>query len=195
MSIQASGAAFGAPPERRSQAGFWLAGGIATIAVVAAVALGIVRFVDLLSQPGDYVRVTATTPGFLQVDHPGERVVYTEGEQLPLYRLEVHVTAPDGATVPVYGYGGGDVTYDTSGHAGRAVGKFTAAAKGPYRVAMTNPDGQIAVGLDLFDDLIGIFVGPLIVLGVGLLLAAAVLVGTILARRRPTPQDGGIGIT
>jgi len=194
MSTQASSAAFGTPPERRSRAGFWLAGGVAVLAVILAAALGVTRFIDTLSQPDDYLRVTAATPGVLQVDHPGERIVYTEGARLPLYRLKVQVTAPDGAPVPVYAYGG-DLTYDTSGHSGRAVGKFAASFAGPYRVAMAAQDGEIAVGTNLFDDLIGIFVGPLIVLGVGLLLAAALLVGTILARRRSTPQDGGIGIT
>jgi len=194
MSAEATSAAFGAPPRRRSRTGFWIAGGVALVAFVAAAALGVTRFVDTLGQPDGYARATASAPAVLRVDHPGERIVYTEGTKLPLDRLGVRVVAPGGSTVTVLPYGSGSLTYDTSDHSGRAVGKFTASAQGSYRIVVADPDGEIAVGTNLFDDLIGIFVGPAIVLGAGLLLAAAILVWTILARRRPTAADGGIGI-
>lgn len=193
-------AAFGTPPgpRGRSRAGYWIAAGILVVTVVAAVALGVTRFVDTLTTPDNYPRSVVPGTVVLHVGDPGERIIYSEGSQLALAALDVTVTGPGGADVTVHPYDTGDVTYDTSGHSGRAVGKFDASDTGDYRISATGENepqgGAFAVGTDLFKDLVGIFLGPAIVFAIGLALAVTIFVVTIIGRRRRPEEDAGIGI-
>lgn len=188
-------AAAGPVTPKRSTAGFWIAGGVGALAVILAMALGIVRFVDTLSQPADYARTNVPGSVSTIVNDTGERVIYSEGSvRLPLSQLAITVTGPDGAPVPVRPYSA-SVTYDTAGHSGRAVGRFDAPVAGRYVVASRSvavPGAEIAVGPDLFGDLIGIFTGPLLVLLGGLLLVGAILLFTFWWRRRPLPEPTGL---
>lgn len=180
---------------KRSAAGFWIAGGVAGLAVILAIALGVTRFVDTLSQPADFARTTVPGSVSIVVTNPGERVVYAEGSvRLPASALALTVTGPDGGAVPVRPYTA-SVTYDTAGHSGRAVARFDASVAGRYVVASRStpvPGAEIAVGPDLFGDLIGIFTGPLLVVAGGALLAVAILLFTLWWRRRPLPEASGL---
>ncbi len=185
----------GPAPPKRSAAGFWIAGAVGVLAVVLTIALGITRFVDTLSQPADYARTSVPGSVSVIVRETGERVVYSEGSvRLPLSQLDLTVTGPDGGAVAVRPYTA-SVTYDTAGHSGRAVGRFDVPVPGRYVVAARAaavPGAEIAVGPDLFGDLIGIFTGPLLVLLAGLILVVAIIVFTFWWRRRPLPEPTGL---
>lgn len=180
---------------KRSTAGFWIAGGVGVLALVLTFALGITRFVDTLSQPADYARTGVPGSVAVIVRETGERVVYSEGSvRLPLSQLDLTVTGPDGRAVAVRPYTA-SVTYDTAGHSGRAVGRFDVPDPGRYVVAARAtgvPGAEIAIGPDLFGDLIGIFTGPLLVLLGGLILVGAILVFTFWWRRRPLAEPSGL---
>lgn len=180
---------------RPSNAGFWVAGAVAAVAVVAAITVGVLGFVATVSQADDYARATIPGQVAVTVDGGGTKVVYYEGGLRPTREaLGLSVSGPDGADVQVGDYGA-DVTYDVSGHSGRAVAEFAAPARGRYLVrASQAPEvgARIAVGGDLGHDLIWAFARPAIILIAGLLLAGLIAGGTAIRqsrRRRTAPTS------
>lgn len=200
-------AAFAPPPPvpakpagpKRSTAGFWVAGGIGLVAIVLAVVLGITRFIDTLEQPKDYVRGEVPAVLTVQVHDPGERIVYAEGGLRYGGQVRLRVVGPRAQLITVSRYDN-DLTYSTGGHSGRAIAKFEADTPGQYRVqVVADPndrppsDAQVAVGTNLFDDILGVFLGPLLVLGIGGLIAVGILIWTIIWRSKPPRETTGDG--
>jgi hypothetical protein len=180
---------------KRSTAGFWVAGAIGLVAIGAAVALAVTQFVHALEQPQHYARAEVPAILAVSVQHPGERIVYAEGALRDSGHVRIAVLGPDGRPVSVSRYAN-DLTYTTGGHSGRAIATFDAADAGTYRVRVRAergttlaPGSEVAVGPNLFHDLLHIFIGPLIVFGVGGALAIALLIWTIIWRGKPAKVE------
>ena len=100
----------------------------------------------------------AAVPGALTVTGAagGEQVFYYEGDARPGWRrLNVRVSGPDRATVPVSAYHG-DLEYDIDGRVAKAIAIFATRTGGHYRVTATvavEPGAKLAVGRDLAGDI------------------------------------------
>jgi hypothetical protein len=177
--LAAAPAAGGAPGEigaRAPKAGYWIAALVTGIALVAAIAFGIVGTLRTLDRPDDFARTAI--PGALTVTGAagGEQVIYYEGDARPGWRrLDVRVIGPGGMAVPVSAYHD-DLEYDADGRVAKAIATF-ATAGGRYRVSATvaaEPDARLAVGRDLAADMTTtVLWAGVIALG-GLLAAAAI---------------------
>lgn len=170
---------------------YWAAGLIAVVGVVGAVAWGLVAYGAI----GDRV------DGFARDALPGQVVVpiETAGTYAAFYEaadtdrvpsLEVGVTGPDGAAVPVAGYGA-DLRLERADVVSRAVATFDASAPGDYVVTATGvaPGGAtFAVGAVPATG-VAAMVGAVMLLfasiGAGTLIA---LVTLVLRNRPPKPQ-------
>ena len=102
--------------------------------------------------------------------------------------LTVSVTAPDGATIPLTEASSG--RYSFSGHTGYAVFDFAAPAAGDYTLAAryddgaTGPETVLAVGAGFLSGLLATIFGSLALAFGGAVIAAIIIVGTLVRRRR-----------
>jgi hypothetical protein len=173
---------------KRSTAGFWVAGGVGVVAIIATVVLAVLLFAKGLTAPKDYPRASVPGQVLVHVHDTGKRIIYSEGIHFPLSSLDVSVTGPDGRPVAVTRYGS-SLTYDVDGRNGRAVGTFEADTAGTYRVVARGSDlttgGEFAVGTNVFRGILHDLRPAMYVLGLGVVLALAILFLTLWYRRRP----------
>ena len=157
--LAAAPAVSGAPRKaraRRSKAGYWVGALVAALALAAAIAFGVIGTLRTLDRPDGFAR--AAIPGALTVTGAAgaRQAVYYEGDTRPAWRrLDVRVTGPDGAAVPVSAYRG-DLQYDHQGRVAKAIASFATHKGGRYRVtasAAAEPGAELAVGRDLAGDL------------------------------------------
>ena len=162
--------------------------GMATMAIflfssLTAMQDGLTRFVV----PGE--RTLALVAGDYTIFHEAQsvidgRIYASEG----LGGLAVSVAGPDGGGVPLTAAGSGRYTF--GGHSGYAVFNFTAAAPGNYTIAARYDDGAagpetvLAVGAGFLSSLLGTIFGALAFAFGGAIIAAIIIVGALLRRRR-----------
>ncbi len=111
--------------------------------------------------------------------------IYSGGS---LSGLAVTVTAPDGSDVPLAAAGSG--RYSFGGHTGFAVFDFAAATPGAYAVAgryaddAPGPQTVLAVGAGFLSGLLTTIFGSLAIAFGGAIIAAIILIRTLVKRRR-----------
>lgn len=194
---------------------FFVAGGMAVVGVIGAIALwvtGGVRFAETIE---DFERVSVPGTREVHLDETGGYSIYHEhelgfDEDSPTSYLppepSVTVTDPSGDPVMLDRYTT-EVTYDTSGHEGEGLYTFDADETGTYRVTVEGDSASasvVAVGRGvgrgiLWTVVSGLVVGFVGVVGGGVL---AIVVGVKRSgsRRRlranwnpPRPPGGGWG--
>lgn len=171
---------------RPSRAGYVWAVVVAMVGVSLGAFWGVTAYTRMQDRIDGFARSAIPGEVSLFVEEPDGRVIYYEGRgEMSLPALDVRVTAPWGARVPVEAYGA-DLRYDGPGDAvGQAVGTFDAAATGRYTVQTlgTAPAGAaLAVGGSIpASTLAAIVAAGLLVLGS---LGAAVLLVIVTAIRR-----------
>ena len=151
-------------------------------------------------------RLTGFDEGLTRFIVPGEQTLTLEGGNYTIFHeaqsvidgkiyassglggLEVTVTGPDGADVPLASSGSGRYTF--GGHSGFAVFDFTAPAAGPYVVAgryadaSPGPETVLAVGHGFLSSLLWTVFGSLGIAFGGAAIAAAIGVTVLVKRRR-----------
>lgn len=133
---------------RSSRSWFWPGVGIAAVGLVAGLVIGISSYQNSQQQVDAFAR--SSVPGMvtLQVDEPGQQIVYYEGDlSVGLEDLVLDITDPAGATVAPAPYGG-ELIYETTNlTVGRAIATFRAAQIGAYEIEVSGIDtGQVTVG-------------------------------------------------
>jgi hypothetical protein len=168
------------PPRSR----YWLAGLVAVVGIVVALAYSIGAQAVLSNRADGFARASIPGEMTLHVDHAATYYVFAEGAGW--VHPSVRVTGPEGHAVAVGATSPGP-SYYHGGNQASAVGTFRAVQPGDYKVAVsTGPtvQGDFAVGgfpmwMRLSDweawALLVLFVGSSLVL----------IVRTAIQRRRP----------
>jgi hypothetical protein len=121
---------------------------IAVVGLVAGLAIGITSYVNSQQQIDTFTRLSVPGTATVQVDEPGQQVVYYEGTRgVGLDDLMVSIADPAGVTVAVAPFEG-ELIYETTDLTqGRALASFDAAQSGAYEIEVTGIDtGQVTVG-------------------------------------------------
>jgi hypothetical protein len=116
--------------------------------MVAGLVLGITSYQNSQQEIDTFARVAVPGTVTMQVDEPGQQVVYYEGDvSVGIDDLVVSIADPAGATVAVAPYEG-ELIYETTDLTlGRAIASFDAAQIGVYEVEVNGIDsGQVTVG-------------------------------------------------
>ena len=121
--------------------------GVALVGLAAGVVLGITSYQDSQQRIDTFARMSVPGSVTMQVDEPGQQVVYYEGDQsVGLDDMVVSVERL-GSAVAVAPYEG-ELIYETTDLVlGRAIATFDAAQIGDYAIEVTEIDtGQVTVG-------------------------------------------------
>jgi hypothetical protein len=169
---------------RAPRAAYWIAAMVLGLAVLGAVAYGVVGTVRALDRPDHFARVAIPGQLLIQAAAGAQKTIYYEGATRPTPRaLRLRVTGPTGQQVTINAYHG-TVEYDIRGIVARAVASFNASTAGSYRVsALTaEPGAKLAVGANLGGQMkrVALYAGLILLAG---LLAATALAGPTLRRR------------
>ena len=132
------------PPRSRgrpSRSWFWPGIGIAAAGLVVGLVLGITSYQDSQQQIDTFARIAVPGTVTVQVDEPGQQVVYYEGDQsVGVDDLVVSVVDPAGSTVAVAPYEG-ELIYETTDLTqGRAIASFDATQTGAYEIEVSGID-------------------------------------------------------
>lgn len=139
------------PPDaddRSSRSWVWLGIGVAAVGLIAGLVIGITRYQNSQQQIDTFARSALPGTMTVQVDEPGQQVVYYEGDLgVDLEDLVVDITDPAGATVATAPYGG-ELIYETTDLTlGRAIATFDATQVGAYEIEVSGAEtGQVTVG-------------------------------------------------
>jgi hypothetical protein len=115
---------------------------------VAGLIFGITSYQNSQGEIDTFARMSVPGTATIQVDEPGQQVVYYEGDEtVGSDDLVIGIIDPAGATVAVAPYES-DLIYETTDLTlGRAIASFDAAQIGPYEIEVSGVDtGQITVG-------------------------------------------------
>ena len=178
------------PATHRRRLRFTLAALLAVVGVTAAGLWGVTAVLDQIQRPEEFVRVDIPGEVSVSITRTGPHVVYYEGDEPRPAPEDIDVTGPDGAGLPVRGYGA-DLRYDVpgtndargaGGRVGSAVGVFTTERAGAFTVGTdATADGVLAVGDDLAPGVARAIVLPAL-LGVLALVGGFVLAVSTAAR-------------
>ena len=138
------------PPtyDRPSRSWLWPGIGVAVVGLAAGLVLGINSYQDSQQKIDTFARLSVPGSVTVQVDAPGQQVIYYEGDQSVSHEeLVVSVSGPAGSTVAFAPYEG-ELIYETTDLTlGRAIASFDAAQIGSYEIEVTGIDtGQVTVG-------------------------------------------------
>jgi hypothetical protein len=170
--------------------------GLARLAVPGATTVAVsnpgtmVVYHESAAEVARYVEPTANGRIATRWD-PGTRTIVTvpsAGEAPTWQRLELQVTGPGGAAVPIVTYRS-SARYDLEpGRAGRAVATFQATIAGPYRVSAaraTEAGSTLAVGEDIARSVVLTRLGA-VILGLVTVFTAVPLAVVTYQARSPT---------
>ena len=121
---------------------------MAVVGLAIGLVLGVTSYQDSQQMIDTFSRISVPGTVTVQVDEPGQRVVYYEGDQsVSLRDLAVTIIDPVGSTVAVAPYEG-ELIYETTDLTlGRAIVSFEAAQVGAYEIEVGGIDtGQVTVG-------------------------------------------------
>jgi len=121
---------------------------VAVVGLAIGLVLGVTSYQDSQQMIDTFSRISVPGTVTVQVDEPGQRVVYYEGDQsVSLRDLAVTIIDPVGSTVAVAPYEG-ELIYETTDLTlGRAIVSFEAAQVGAYEIEVGGIDtGQVTVG-------------------------------------------------
>jgi len=133
---------------RPSRSWFGRGIGIAVVGLIAGLVIGVTSYQDSQREIDSFTRVAVPGIVTMQVDEPGQQVVYYEGDQsVSLRDLAVTIIDPVGSTVAVAPYEG-ELIYETTNLTqGRALASFEATQIGAYEIEVSGIDtGQVTVG-------------------------------------------------
>lgn len=169
------------PPRSR----YWLAGLVAAVGIVVALAYSIAAQAVLSSHADGFARASIPGEMTLHVDRAATYYVFAEGARW--FHPSVRVTGPEGHAVAVRATSPGP-SYYHGGNQASAVGTFRAVQPGGYKVAVSTGatvQGDFAVGggFPLWLRLSDWEAWALLVLFAGSSLA--LVVWTAIQRRRP----------
>ena len=134
--------------ERPSRSWLWPGVGVAAVGLFAGLVIGITSYQDSQQQLDAFARLTVPGTMTVQVDEPGQQIVYYEGDQsVGIEDLVVSIADPAGATAAVAPYEG-ELIYETTDLTqGRALASFDATHVGAYEIEVSGIDtGQVTVG-------------------------------------------------
>lgn len=173
-----------------SVGGYWIAAVIAVAGLLGAVVWAAFGALGSVTRTGDLAREALPASMTTEVSEPGTLVVYYEGGSVPSSaQLDVRVSGPDGAAVPVgdFGY---DLRYDAPTQpdvVGRAVATFEATEPGQHTITSRyDPQGlaYLAVGENIGADFVQRMFGPSLLAAGTLLLAIVIALSTAVRRAR-----------
>ena len=121
---------------------------MAVVGQAVGLVFGVISYQDSQQMIDTFSRISVPGTVTVQVDEPGQRVVYYEGDQsVSLGDLAVTIIDPVGSTVAVAPYEG-ELIYETTDLTlGRAIVSFEAAQVGAYEIEVGGIDtGQVTVG-------------------------------------------------
>jgi len=133
---------------RHSRSWFGRGVGIAVVGLIAGLAIGITSYQDSQQQIDTFARLSVPGTVTMDVDQPGQQVIYYEGDgNVGIDDLVVSIADPVGSTVAVAPYEG-ELIYETTDLIlGRAIATFDAAQTGAYEIEVTGADtGQVTIG-------------------------------------------------
>ena len=133
---------------RSSRSWFGRGVGVAVVGLVTGLFFGITSYQDSQREIDTFARVAVPGTMTVQVDEPGQQVVYYEGNtNVGIDGLVVSITDPAGTTVAVAPYEG-ELIYETKDLTlGRAIASFDTTQIGDYDVEVSGIDiGQVTVG-------------------------------------------------
>lgn len=172
------------PRDRSSRSWFWPGIGVAVIGLAVGLTLGITSYQNSQQEIDSFARMTVPGAVTVQVDEPGEQVVYYEGEEgVGVDELVVSITDPAGSAVALTPFEG-ELIYETTDLTlGRAIASFDTNQIGAYEIEVSGVDtGQVTVGESVARlALPGIFAG-LAVAGFSLLAGFGLWLYSILRR-------------
>ena len=139
------------PPRTRSRPSRswrWPGIGVAVVGLAAGLVLGITSYQDSQQRIDTFARISVPGTVTMQVDEPGQQVVYYEGDRsVGLDDMVVSVVEPLGSTAAI-APNEGELIYETTDLTlGRAIASFDAAQIGDYEIEVTGIDtGHVTVG-------------------------------------------------
>ena len=130
-----------------SESWFWRGVGVATVGLVAGLALGITTYMGSQQEIDGFARTSVPGSVNVQIVEMGPQVVYYEGDESVIDNLVVAVADPNGTAVATAPYEA-ELIYETTDLTlGRAIASFDADQIGAYDVEVSGADsGQITVG-------------------------------------------------
>ncbi len=185
-----TGAPLAAPGRRASVAGYWIAGAIALIGVVAAAVWAITGTVGVIGEVNAFPRIDVPGSDTVNIDETGGRVVFYEGTGKPHWELlSLEIAGPDGSPVPIATYVT-DLTYSFGGRTATAIATFEATEEGTYSVSTSNapePGARIAIGNSFAKEAVGRIFGAFAIGGLSVIVAIILFIVTLLRRRKNAP--------
>ncbi|HSM45242.1 MAG TPA: hypothetical protein VK969_09535 [Acidimicrobiia bacterium] len=134
--------------DRSSRSWFWPGIAVAAIGLIVGLVIGVTSFQDSQQQVDAFARSSVPGTVTVEVDEPGQQVVYYEGDlRVGFEDLVVDVSDATGATVAIAPYGSELIYESTDQTLGRAIATFDAARVGAYEIEVSGIDtGQVTVG-------------------------------------------------
>lgn len=182
----------GAGRLRPSAAWYVLGTGALFAGLAAAITIVIVAVFGIFTAIGEYQRVEIPGPATIEVDEPGEQIIFVEDtRELGAFLGSgpaIEVYDPDGDLLRLRG-SWATQSYTHDGYHGTETNRFTAAEPGQYRVEVASAEAlpttaRLAIGPSAFDGIPGrIVLAVLAGLG-GLVVGLVVVVVTAVRRGR-----------
>lgn len=157
---------------------------VAVVGLAVGLGFGITSYRNSQQMIDTFSRTSVPGTMTVQVDEPGQRVVYYEGGQnVSLGELVVTIIGPVGSTVAVAPYET-ELIYETTDLTlGRAIASFDAAQIGDYEIEVGGVDsGQVTVGESFARIALPGVLGGLAIAGLSLLAGLALWLFPILRR-------------
>jgi hypothetical protein len=148
------------------------------------VVVGITTYQDSRQEINAFARVPVPGAMAMQVNEPGQQVVYSEGNRsVDIGDLVVSITDPVGAAVVIAPYEG-ELIYETPDLTlGRAIASFDAIQLGEYDVEVSGLDtGQVTVGESFARIALPGILAALAIAGLSLVAGSALWLVSILRR-------------
>lgn len=169
-------AAYAAPtPIKPGHKWFWIGGATIVVGAVAAIAIGIIGFLNLFNVVDGFQDVRPDG-GAVTLDRTGGYVIYSSGQFGTVPR--VAMAGPDGDIVDLTRYVG-DLTYNFNGDEGRAAYTFQADQAGVYQVVTDRP---IAIGESIGGDLVRAILIPMAIGFATFILGLLIIIVTAIRR-------------